>query len=117
MKLTGKGMLLRIFISESDNIHHQSLFDSIVHAAQKHELAGSTVLRGVEGFGATSRVIHSAKILRLSEDLPIIIEIVDLKEKIQSFLPIVEELIESSNGSAMVTLEKVDVIRYSSAKV
>jgi uncharacterized protein len=116
MKLEGEGILLRIFIGESDKAHHISLFDAIVQAARKHGLAGSTVLRGIEGFGATSRVIHSAKILRLSEDLPIVIEIIDVKEKIQSFLPTAEELIETAQCGAMVTQERVEVIRYSSAQ-
>jgi PII-like signaling protein len=116
MKLTGEGTLLRIFIGESDTIHHQSLFESIVLAARENGLAGSTVLRGVEGFGAKSRTIHSAKILRLSEDLPIIVEIVDTEEKIKIFLPVIDKLLESSGGGAMVTLEKVDVIHYSAGK-
>jgi uncharacterized protein len=113
MKLTGEGTLLRIFIGESDKNHHQSLFEAIVIAAREHGLAGSTVLRGIEGFGAKSRSIHSAKILRLSEDLPIIIEIVDTEEKIKSFLSVVDNLLESAGGGALVTLEKANVIRYS----
>lgn len=116
MKLSGEGKLLRIFIGESDKVHHKSLFEAIVLAAREHGIAGATVLRGAEGFGANSRYIHSAKLLRLSEDLPIVIEIVDTEEKIQSFLPVVNEMIESSGGGAMVTLEKVDVIRYSHGK-
>jgi uncharacterized protein len=116
MKLAGDGKLLRIFIGESDNLHHQALFEAILHAAREHGLAGTTVLRGIEGFGAKSRTIHSAKILRLSEDLPIVIEIVDSEEKIKSFLPVVDQLLESSGGGAMVTLEKVEVIRYSAGK-
>jgi Uncharacterized conserved protein len=116
MKLTGEGTLLRIFIGESDKVHHQSLFEAIVLAAREHGLAGSTVLRGVEGFGAKSRTIHSAKILRLSEDLPIIVEIVDTEEKIKTFLSVVDTLLESAGGGAMVTLEKVNVIKYSAGK-
>jgi uncharacterized protein len=113
MRLTGEGTLVRIFIGESDKIHHQPLSEAIVLAARENGLAGSTVLRGVEGFGAKSRTIHSAKILRLSEDLPIIVEIVDTKENVLTFLPIIDRLLESAGGGAMVTLEKVDVIRYS----
>jgi PII-like signaling protein len=116
MKLTGDGTLLRIFIGESDKVHHQSLFQSIVLAAREHGLAGSTVLRGVEGFGAKSRTIHSAKILRLSEDLPIVVEIVDTEERIKTFLPIIDTLLESAGSGAMMTLEKVNVIRYSSGR-
>ena len=113
MNLTGEGKLLRIFIGESDKVLHKSLFEAIVLSAREHGIAGTTVLRGVEGFGANSRYIHAAKLLRLSEDLPIVIEIVDTEEKINSFLPIMNELLESSAGGAMVTLEKVNVIRYS----
>jgi len=116
MKLSGEGTLLRIFIGESDKVHHKSLFEAIVYAARENGIAGTTVLRGVEGFGANSRYIHSAKLLRLSEDLPIIIEIVDTEEKINTFLPIVNELLEFSAGGAMVTLEKVNIIRYSHGK-
>jgi uncharacterized protein len=116
MKLSGEGKLLRIFIGESDKVHHKSLFDSVVLAAREHGIAGATVVRGAEGFGANSRYIHSAKLLRLSEDLPIVIEIVDTEEKIKSFLPIVNEMIESSGVGALVTLEKVEVIRYSHGK-
>jgi PII-like signaling protein len=116
MKLAGEGKLLRIFIGESDKIHHQTLFEKIVHSAREHGLAGTTVVRGIEGFGAKSLIIHSAKILRLSEDLPIVVEIVDSDEKIKSFLPIVDQLLESSGGGAMVTLEKVEVIRYSAGE-
>ena len=117
MSLSGEGKLLRIFIGESDKIHHKSLFEAIVLAAREFGIAGTTVLRGVEGFGANSRTIHSAKLLRLSEDLPIVIEAVDTEEKITAFLPMVNELLESSGGGAMVTLEKVNVIRYSHGKI
>jgi PII-like signaling protein len=113
MKLSGKGRLLRIFIGESDKVEHKSLFEAIVHTAHEHGLAGSTVLRGIEGFGANSKSIHTAKLLRLSEDLPIVVEIVDLEEKIQSFLPLLDNLLESAHAGAMVTLETVEVIRYS----
>jgi uncharacterized protein len=116
MKLSGEGKLLRIFIGESDKVNHKSLFNTIVLAAREHSIAGATVVRGVEGFGANSRFIHSAKVLRLSEDLPIVLEIVDTEKKINEFLPIVNELLESSGGGALVTLEKVNVIRYSHSK-
>lgn len=117
MTLSGEGKLLRIFIGESDKVHHKSLYEAIVLAAREHGIAGTTVLRGVEGFGANSRSIHSAKLLRLSEDLPIVIEVVDEEEKIQAFMPIVNELLESSGGGAMVTLEKINVIRYSHGRI
>ncbi len=84
--------------------------------ARERGLAGATVLRGIEGFGANSRFIHTARILRLSEDLPLVVEIVDTEEKISGFLPTVEDLLERSGGGAMITLEKVEVIHYGSAR-
>jgi len=112
MKLEGEGKLLRIFIGEIDKIENRPLYEVIVHKARELGLAGTTVLRGVEGFGAGSRVIHTAKILRLSEDLPILIEIVDTQENIKRFLPIVDELFEKAGCGGLVTLEKADIIRY-----
>ncbi len=116
MKLFGEGKLLRIFIGEKDKHHHQPLYEAIVLAAKEYGLAGSTVLRGVMGYGADSRVVHTAKILRLSEDLPIVIEIVDTEEKIRGFLPIVEEMIETSECGAMITMEKAEILRYKHGK-
>ncbi len=113
MRLLGDGKLLRIFIGESDNIHHKALFETIIHSAKEKGLAGCTILRGIEGFGANSHIIHTAKILRLSEDLPIVIEIVDTEEKIRDFLPDVEQMIETAKCGAMITLEKAEIIRYS----
>ena len=103
-------MLLRIFIGESDRFEHRPLYEGIVLKAREAKLAGATVLRGPMGFGAASR-IHTAKILRLSMDLPIVIEIVDSEEKVRSFLPILEGMI----GGGLVTLEKVQVIQYRAA--
>jgi PII-like signaling protein len=107
MKLEGEGTLLRIFIGELDKWHHQPLYEAIVLKARERGLAGATVLRGPMGFGAHSR-LHTAKILRLSEDLPVIIEIVDKEEKIQAFLPELDAMV----GDGLVTLEKVRVITY-----
>lgn len=112
MKLSGDGKLLRIFIGESDSIDHKPLYEAIVHAAKKQGLAGATVLRGVQGFGANSRVIHTAKILRLSEDLPIVIEIVDAEEKVKAFLPEVDSLFQRAGCGGMVTLEKAEIMFY-----
>jgi PII-like signaling protein len=112
MRLQGEGQLLRVFIGEADRIHHQALYAVLVKTAREHGLAGATVLRGVEGFGANSRSIHTARILRLSEDLPIVLEIVDTEEKIQGFLPVVDQLLEQAGCGAMVTLEKVEVLHY-----
>jgi uncharacterized protein len=104
-------MLLRIFIGESDRHEHHPLYEAIVLKAREAGLAGATVLRGPMGFGAASR-IHTAKILRLSMDLPIVIEMVDQEEKIRAFLPVLESMI----GGGLVTLEKVQVIQYRAPK-
>jgi PII-like signaling protein len=116
MKLSGEGTLLRIFLGESDRFEHHALYDVIVRKARESGMAGATVLRGVEGFGARSRVIHTAKILQLSEDLPMIIEIVDTEEKIRGFIPIVDDLFEKVGGGGMITQEHVDVIKYTQGK-
>ena len=116
MKLSGKGMLLRIFVGEKDKFEHHALYDVIVLKAREAGLAGATVLRGVEGFGAVSRTLHTAKILRLSEDLPIVIEIVDTEETISAFLPRVEELFAAVGCGGMVTTEHVDIIKYTPGK-
>lgn len=107
MKIPDDAVLLRIFIGESDRWKHQPLFEAIVIKARELHLAGATVLRGPMGFGAASR-IHTAKILRLSMDLPIVIEIVDAEEKMNTLLPALDEMM----GSGLVTLEKVKVIHY-----
>ena len=102
-----EAVLLRIYIGESDKWEHKSLYEAIVLAAREAKMAGATVLRGPMGFGKTSH-LHTAKILRLSMDLPLIIEIVDSEEKINVFLPILDTMI----GGGLVTLEKVKVIDY-----
>lgn len=111
MKLEGVGKLLRIFIGESDHVEKKPLYHVIVERARGLGMAGATVLRGVESFGAGS-VVHTAKILELSEDLPLVIEIVDTEEKINGFLPVVEELFEKAGCGGMITEEKVNVIHY-----
>lgn len=107
MNLPEDAVLLRIFVGESDRWKHQSLYEAIVMKARELHLAGATVLRGSMGFGAASR-IHTAKILRLSMDLPLVIEIVDTEEKVNTLLPALDEMM----GSGLVTLEKVKVIHY-----
>ena len=107
MKLEGEGILVRVFIGEGDRWHGRPLYEAIVAKARESGLAGATVLRGMMGFGAKSR-IHTAKILRLSEDLPIVIEMVDTAEKIQQILPLLDEMV----GDGMLTVEKVQVIAY-----
>lgn len=111
MKFEGEGKLLRIFVGEADRCHGQALYEALVRKARELGLAGATAWRGLEGYGAGSR-IHTAKILRLSEDLPIVIEIVDSDEKIRAALPALEALIEQSGGGGLVTLEAAEVIRY-----
>ena len=115
MKLEGEGKLLRIFLGEADRLDGKPLYELIVTKARELGLAGATVLRGVEGFGARSR-IHTAKILRLSEDLPLVVEIVDLEEKIKSFMPIVDDLFQRSGSGGMVTLERAEIVRYTHGK-
>ena len=109
MTLSKDGTLLRIFLAESDKHQGRPLYEWIVRRAREQGLAGATVLRGLEGFGATSR-LHTAKILRLSTDLPIVVEIVDVEEKIQGFLPVIDDAI----GKGLATLEKVQVLFYRS---
>ena len=107
MHLPDEAMLLRIFIGESDRWKHQPLYEVIVLRARELHLAGATVLRVPMGFGKSSR-IHTAKVLRLSMDLPMVIEIVDTEDKIQTFLPVLNEMVKGG----LVTLEKVRVIHY-----
>ena len=107
MKIPEDGRLLRIFLGESDRWHGQPLFEAIVLKARELHMAGATVLRGPMGFGANSR-LHTAKILRLSEDLPIVIEIVDSAEKIAELLPHIDAMVQDG----LVTLEDVRVIKY-----
>ena len=111
MMLPKDGTLLRIFIGESDKHQGLPLYEWIVRRAREQGLAGATVLRGLEGFGAHSR-LHTAKILRLSTDLPIVVEIVDTEENIQAFLPAIDDAI----GEGLATLEKVEVRFYRSGQ-
>jgi PII-like signaling protein len=107
MKIEGEGLLLRIFVGESDTWHGRPLYEAIVKRVREQGLAGATVLRGIEGFGAHSR-IHTSRILRLSEDLPVVIEIVDQAERVREVLPALDEMI----GEGLITLERVQVIAY-----
>jgi len=105
------GQAARIYIGEGDRLHRRPLYEVIVRTAREMGLPGATVFRGIEGFGAGS-VLHTARILRLSEDLPIVIEIIDLAERIQPFLDRVEELIDEASSGALITLENVQILRY-----
>jgi uncharacterized protein len=116
MKLEGEGKLLRIFIGEADRFEHKPLFEQFVLKAREMGLAGATVLRGIEGFGAKSRVMHTAKILRLSEDLPIVVELVDTTEKIDAFVAVAGEMLEKSGCGGMITEERAHVIHYTSGR-
>jgi PII-like signaling protein len=107
VQIPQEAVLLRIFIGENDRWHNAPLYEAIVTKAREMHLAGATVLRGPMGFGHSSR-LHTAKILRLSEDLPFVIEIVDSREKIDQFLPVLDGML----GSGLVTLENVRVLQY-----
>ena len=107
MKIEGQAKLLRIYIGETDRWHGQPLYMAILLKAREMGLAGGTVFRGIAGYGANS-VIHTANILRLSEDLPVVIEIVDTDEKIQAFLPVLDEMVKEG----LILLREVEVVRY-----
>lgn len=111
MHIEGEAKLLRIFIGESDLINHVPVYEKIVLEARKAGLAGATVTKGLMGFGGSSR-IHTAKLLRLSEDLPLVIEIVDAEKKIEEFIPVLNSIFEEANSGGMITMEKVSIIRY-----
>jgi uncharacterized protein len=110
VRLEGEGKLLRLFIGESDTWHGKPLYQAIVERVRQEGLAGATVLRGIEGFGADSH-LHTSRILRLSEDLPVVIEIVDTPEQIDRVVPILDEMV----GEGMLTLERVQIVSYRSS--
>ena len=110
MKIDEEAVRLRLYLSADKRHHEQPLYEAIVMKAREQHLAGATVLRGPLGYGQSSR-LHTAKILRLSEDLPIVIEIVDSEDNIKAFVPVLEQMITSG----LITLEKVQVLRYGSA--
>ena len=115
MKITGVGQLIRVFLGESDKYHGKSVYECIVLKARELGLAGSTVIKGIEGFGATSR-IHTAKVLRLSEDLPVVVEIVDAIERINLIKDEIDKIFEESGCGGMVTIEDVEIIKYAPSK-
>jgi len=115
MHIEGEAKLLRIFVGESDLINHKPVYEKIVMEARKAGLAGATVTKGIMGFGGSSR-IHTAKVLRLSEDLPLVIEIVDEEKKIEQFIPILNEIFEQANSGGLITMEKASIIKYTVAK-
>lgn len=107
MTLSGPALRLSVYIGEDDQFHHRPLYTEIVHRAHARGLAGASVLRGIEGYGASSH-IHTTRMLSLSEDLPIVIIIVDTEEKIRDFLPELDELV----GEGLVIVDRVEVVRY-----
>ena len=115
MNLQGQSKLLRIFVGEADRIGHDLLFEKILLAARENGLAGGTVIKGIMSYGASTR-IHRARLIELSEDLPIVIEIADDVEKINSFLPVVKDLFEQCGRGGLITIENIEVLYYGSKK-
>ncbi|HEY4876903.1 MAG TPA: DUF190 domain-containing protein [Puia sp.] len=115
MQLNGQSKLLRIFIGEIDKINHTILYEAIVLAAKRQGIAGATVLRGIMSYGASS-TIHTAKLIDISEDLPIVIEIIDTEEKINNFLPEINRLLDDCGRGGLITIEEVNVLYYSPKK-
>jgi PII-like signaling protein len=111
VELTGSAKLLRIFIGELDKHHKKPLYEEIVALARKMKIAGATVFRGILSYGASS-VIHKTKIMDLSADLPLIIEIVDVENKINEFLPLLDNLFKESKCGGLITIEKVEILKY-----
>lgn len=111
MQIKQEASLLRIFIGDADKISNSPVYEKIVGEARKNGLAGATVFKGILSFGGSS-IIHSAKMLSLAEDLPMVIEIVDETEKIKTFLPLLDRIFEEAGCGGLVTLEKAEVIRY-----
>lgn len=115
MKDINEAILLRIFIGENDKIGPINVYEKIVVEARESQLAGATVYRGIMGFGANSR-IHTSKLLVLSQDLPLVIEIVDAEQKINDFLPIINDILEKANSGGLITMEKATIIKYFTSK-
>ncbi len=115
MKNESSAKLLRIFIGETDKISHINVYEKIIIEARERGLAGATAYKGIMGYGGNSR-IHTAKIFRLSEDMPIVIEIVDEESKIEEFIPIVNEMFESADCGGLITLERAEIIKYTPNK-
>ena len=111
MKIEGDAKILRIFVGESEKFHKIPLYEKLVREAREKGLAGATVVKGVMGFGKHS-IIHTSKILALSEDLPLVIEIVDETIKIEEFIKVVDQIFEEGNCKGLITVEKVHVINY-----
>jgi PII-like signaling protein len=115
IQLNPDSKLLRIFIGEADKIKHQPLYEAILFAAKEEGLAGATVTRGIMSYGASTR-IHTAKLIDISQDLPIVVEIIDHEEKINKFLPRINAMIDEAACGGLVTIEKAQVLYYKSKK-
>ncbi len=115
MKDLAMAKLLRIHFGEGDRVRHQPLYEALVAEARATGLAGATVLRGIESYGASS-VVHRSRIVELSEDLPIVVEIVDAEEKVRAFLERVDPLLEEAGCGILMTMEKVEIVRYAAKK-
>lgn len=115
MKIEGEAKLLRIFIGETDIISHVPVYEKIVSEARKQNLAGATVYKGIMGYGGNSR-IHRAKFLEMSEDLPLVIEIVDEQKRIENFIPTVQQIFEEANCGGLITMERAEIIKYTANK-
>ncbi len=115
MRINGDAKLLRIFVGESDKSGSIPVYEKIVLEARKSGMAGATVFKGIMGFGGSSR-IHTAKILRLSEDMPLVIEIVDEVTKIEQFLPVLDNIFEDAGSGGLITIEKAEIIKYTANK-
>src|SRR5689334_3165728 len=111
MQLAGQAVLLRVFVGEADRIDHKPVYEIIVKAARDHSVAGATVLRGIMYYGASTR-IHTAQWIEISQDLPMVIEVVDEEEKINNFIPVINDIFEKSKRGGLITTEKVNVIFY-----
>jgi len=111
MEIKGEAKLVRIFVGDTDKSGHIPIYEKIVLEARKAKLAGATVFKGVMGYGKNS-IIHTSKILVLSEDMPILIELVDEFEKVEKFLPVLHDIFEEANCGGLITMEKVEIIKY-----
>ena len=111
-----KAQLLRIFIGENDKLGPIPVYEKIVISAREHKLAGATVYKGIMGFGGNS-IIHTSKVLRLSEDLPLVIEVVDTEEKINFFLPHLDEILNKSNCGGLVTIEQATIVKHFTSNI
>jgi len=115
MKPLVETSLLRIYTSEFDKLEHQPLYEALLFAARKQGLAGATVVKGIMSFGASAKV-HTAKLIEISEDLPIVVEIVDTAERIQAFLPMASELLEQAGCGGLLTIEKISAMFFPNRK-